>query len=506
MAKSQEGHQVAAIGLDRGLLLLGGVVVLGTVMTVLDLTVVNVAIPTLGREFGTSVSTVQWVLTAYMLAFASVIPLTGWASERFGAKRVFIASMLVFLLGSVLAGSAWSIGALIAFRVLQGLGAGMILPVGQTILAQVAGPQRVGRVMSIIFIPGFLAPILGPVLGGAIVGATTWRWIFFLNLPIGAVAVPLAIRHLPEARAQLGQRLDLRGLLLLSPGIALFLYGLSEAGNGDGFGSARFLSVTIAALTLVILFLFHANRRGPSALIDVSLFRKRAFAAAAATNALLIAALTGSLLLLPLYFQLVRGESPAHVGLLLAPQGLGAALALPVAGWLTDKVGARAVVIGGIGASVLGTLAYTQVGASTPYVYLAAALLVLGLGIGSTILPSMAAAFQTLSRDETPKGTSALNTIQRMAGGVGTAVLAVVLQRAIAANLPHLHGGIQAIAELPAEPHAASLSAVSDAFGTSFWVALGLIAAAIPPALLLPRTAREQRTGTDPAAKTRATA
>src|SRR5438874_5518208 len=202
--------QSAMANLDRGLLLLGGVVVLGTIMTVLDLTVVNVAIPTLRRDFGASISTIRWVLTGYMLAFGSVIPLSGWASERIGAKRVFVASLLVFLLGSVLAGSAWSVGSLIGFRVLQGLGAGMILPVGQTILAQAAGPQRVARVMSIVFVPGFIAPILGPVLGGAIVGATTWRWIFFLNLPIGVVAIALAVRLLPEAQQQLGHRLDLR--------------------------------------------------------------------------------------------------------------------------------------------------------------------------------------------------------------------------------------------------------------------------------------------------------
>jgi EmrB/QacA subfamily drug resistance transporter len=485
----------ASAPLDREVLVLGGVVVLGTVMTVLDLTVVNVAIPTLGRDFGSSISTIQWVLTAYTLAFASVIPLTGWASERFGAKRVYVASLLVFLLGSVLSGSAWSIGSLIGFRVLQGLGAGMILPVGQTILAQAAGPQRVARVMSIVFVPGFIAPILGPALGGAIVSTTTWRWIFFLNLPIGAVAVPLALRLLPEAKPQLGQRLDVRGLALLSPGIALFLYGLSEAGNGGGLTSSRSLLPTAAGLALVLVFVWHARRRGPSALIDVSLFRRRALAAAAATSTLIIGALMGALLLLPLYFQLVRGQSPAHVGLLLAPQGIGAALALPVAGRLTDKVGARPVVLCGLGAALLGTLGYTQVGASTPYVCLAAALLVLGLGTGSTILPSMAAAFQALSREETPKGTSALNAIQRMAGGVGTALLAVVLQRAIAAKLPDLHGGIAAIAELPSGQHAAALTAVSDAFGTSFWVAFGLMTAAVVPALMLPRRAPEEHTG-----------
>src|ERR671937_366980 len=210
----------AGAGVDRQILVLGAVVVLGTIMTVLDLTIVNVAIPTLGRELATSISAIQWVMTGYMLAFASVIPLTGWASERFGAKRVWIASLLVFLLGSALCGLAWWIGSLIVFRVLQGLGAGMILPLGQTMLAQAAGPQRMGRVMSLIGVPMLLAPVLGTVLGGAIVESWSWRWIFFLTLPVGVTAIVAARRLLREARPQVGQRLDLRGLALLSPGVA----------------------------------------------------------------------------------------------------------------------------------------------------------------------------------------------------------------------------------------------------------------------------------------------
>src|SRR6266700_4719518 len=226
-------------GLSRDILALAVVVILGTIMTVLDLTIVNVAIPAIGATFRAPVDTIQWVMTGYMLAFATVIPVTGWAAERLGGKRVWLAALLLFLAGSVLAGAAWSAGSLITFRVIQGLGAGMILPVGQTILAQAAGPQRMGRVMSVIGMPMLLAPVLGPVAGGAIISAANWRWIFFINLPIGAAAVLAAWKLLPEARPQLGQRLDLRGLALLSPGIAVFLYGMSEAGNAGGFASAH---------------------------------------------------------------------------------------------------------------------------------------------------------------------------------------------------------------------------------------------------------------------------
>jgi len=471
-------------GLSREILVLAGVVILGTIMTVLDLTVVNVAIPTLASDLGASIPAIQWVMTGYMLAFATVIPLTGWAAERFGARRAWIFALLVFLAGSVLAGAAWSIGSLVAFRVLQGLGAGMILPIGQTILAQAAGPQRMGRVMSVIGVPMLLAPVFGPLLGGAIIGAASWRWIFFINLPVGLAAVVAALRLLPagsgagsRSGGRGGLRLDVRGLLLLSPGIAVFLYGMSEAGGHGGFGSPRTSVPVLAGLALIGLFFWHAAAQGGHALIDVSLLRRRGFGAAAAVNLLLMVALFGSLILIPLYYQQVRHEGAVAIGLLLAPQGLGAALALPLAGRLTDKFGARGVASAGMVLAALGMLAYTQVGPGTSYLYLSAALLVVGAGVGATVVPSMAAAFQALSRAETPRATSALNVIQRLGGAVGTALFAIVLSRQAGTGA----GGAGAGGAGP----------LAGAFGTTFWVAAGLIAVAVVPALLLPR-ARHQ--------------
>jgi EmrB/QacA subfamily drug resistance transporter len=471
-------------GLSREVLVLAGVIVLGTIMTVLDLTVVNVAIPTLASDLGASIPAIQWVMTGYMLAFATVIPLTGWAAERFGARRAWIFALLVFLAGSVLAGAAWSLGSLIAFRVLQGLGAGMILPIGQTILAQAAGPQRMGRVMSVIGVPMLLAPVFGPLLGGAIIGAASWRWIFLINLPVGLAAVVAAVRVLPAGSGagagarggsgvRGGLRLDVRGLLLLSPGIAVFLYGMSEAGGHGGFGSPRTIVAVLAGLALIGLFFWHAAVRGEGALIDVSLLRRRGFGAAAAVNLLLMVALFGSLILIPLYYQQVRHEGTVAIGLLLAPQGLGAALALPLAGRLTDKLGARGVASAGMVLAALGMLAYTQVGPGTSYLYLSAALLVVGAGVGATVVPSMAAAFQALTRAETPRATSAINVIQRLGGAVGTALFAIVLSGQAGTGV---RGGADALA---------------GSFGTTFWVAAGLIAVAVVPALLLPPRPRE---------------
>src|SRR4051794_14801257 len=175
----------AEIGVSRELLVVGGVIVLGAITSILDATIVNVAIPTLGRRFHAAISSIQWVMTAYLLAFATVIPLSGWLSRRFGATRVWIGALVVFMAGSVLAGSSWSLGTLVLFRVVQGVGGGLIMPVGQAILAQAAGPKRMGRVMSIVGIPMLLAPVFGPVIGGLLVDEASWRWIFFINLPVG---------------------------------------------------------------------------------------------------------------------------------------------------------------------------------------------------------------------------------------------------------------------------------------------------------------------------------
>jgi EmrB/QacA subfamily drug resistance transporter len=484
-AATVDSRPAQAPVMTREILTLAAVVVLGAIMTILDATITNVALPTLGRDFHTSITTIQWVPTAYMLAFASVIPLTGWASERFGAKPLWISSLAAFMLGSLLAGLSWSIGSLIAFRVLQGIGGGMIMPLGQTILAQEAGPQRMGRVMSIVGVPMLLAPIAGPVIGGALIGAASWRWIFFVNLPVGALALALALRLLPSVPPRGRQRLDGLGLVLLSGGIATFVYGLAEVGQKGTLAATTPLVALSAGTILVVLFAVHALR-AEAPLIDVRLLARRGFATASATNFVLGVALFGVALLLPLYFQIIRGRSPLETGLLLIPQGLGAASAISLAGSLTDKLGARRVVPVGVLLALVGTAGYTQITAHSSYVYLAAALFLIGAGLGATITPAMAAAYQDLRPTEIARATSALNVIQRIAGSLGTALLAVVLQRAFAGDVRHFQGGIAQAAALVHRDPLRAAPVIAHAFGTTFWVAFALTAAALIPALLLP--------------------
>jgi EmrB/QacA subfamily drug resistance transporter len=448
-------------------------------MSILDTTIVNVALATLGREFHSTVSQIQWVITGYMLSLAAVIPITGWAARRFGAKRVYLVSLILFTAGSALCGLATSNTELILFRVLQGAGGGMLLPIGQLMMADAAGPERMGRVMSIIAVPAMLAPILGPTIGGLIIDNASWRWIFFVNVPIGVIAVVAALRALPGRTAlasRSGQdpadRLDWTGLALLATGLPLITYGLAEIASTGSFTAAKVSVPILAGLALVAVFVVHALRI-PRPLLDVRLYRRATFASASFAMFCLGAALFGGMILLPLYWQQVRFESVVDTGLLLAPQGLGMALAMPLAGRLTDRYGGGPLALFGTIVTTIATIPFALIGAHTSILSLSVAMLVRGAGIGFAFIPAMAAAFAALDRSELPDATPQLNVLQRVGGSIGTAVLAVVLQRALIGT--HTAAG-----------HAA-------AYGTAFWWSTVITALAIGPCIVLLRAERKAR-------------
>jgi EmrB/QacA subfamily drug resistance transporter len=453
---------------------IAGTIVLGGMMTNVDTTVVNVALESLARDFGDPVTRVQWVATGYLLALAIVIPLSGWATDRFGGRRVWILSIAMFLAGSMLAGAAWSLGSLIFFRVLQGLGGGMITPVGMTMITRAAGPGQVGRVMGLLGVQQLLGPVLGPVIGGLLVEHAGWRWIFYVNVPIGVLAILAAMRFLARGVPQPGQRLDGRGLLLLSPGMAAVVYGLGEISQTRGVADPRAFIPIALGLSLMTAFGFHA-RRIRHALIDVRLFAGRAFSAGVATTFCIGMGLFGVLFLLPLYYQGARGQSPLEAGLLMAPQGLGAALVMPFAGRLTDRVGPGRVVLAGLSLVVAGTLPFALAGTSTPYPVLTLALVVRGLGLGASTMPAVAGAYASLDEDAAARASTVLNVAKRLGGSVGVALLAVILEH-------HLPGAAGAVGQ-----RAAPDFVVADAFATTFWCVLGFCALAAIPAAFLPR-------------------
>lgn len=222
------------------------VLVLGSIMITLDMTVVNIAINRLAQDFRAPLGTIQWVATGYSLALGAMIPSSAWAVGRFGARRLYLGAIAAFATGSVLAGLAWSIESLIVFRVVQGFSGGLVMPVGMTILLRVAAPEQLGRLMSTLGLAILVGPLAGPVLGGWLIDEVSWRWMFFVNLPVAVVVVALAARLFPRDAPAERTPLDVPGLLMLSPGIAAVLYGVTTAGDHGGFGSAGVLVPLVA--------------------------------------------------------------------------------------------------------------------------------------------------------------------------------------------------------------------------------------------------------------------
>jgi EmrB/QacA subfamily drug resistance transporter len=458
--------------IDKYVWRISAVVIVGSIMSILDTTIVNVALDTLGRELHSSIANIQWVVTGYMLALAAVIPVTGWAARRFGAKPVYLTSLILFVAGSALCGLATSSTELILFRVLQGVGGGMILPIGQLMMAEAAGPKRMGRVMSIVAVPAMLAPILGPTIGGLILDNTTWQWIFYVNLPIGIIAVIAALRVLPNVARRPTEALDYLGFVLMATGLPLVTYGLAEVGSTGSVTAAKVVIPLIAGLGLVVAFVFHALRV-PRPLLDLRLYKRPTFSSASVTMFCVGAALFGGMILLPLYWQTIRHESVVTTGLLTAPQGLGAALMMPIAGRLTDRFGGGLLALFGVCLCTVGTIPFGLIGAHTSIVWLSVAMLVRGFGIGFAFMPAMSAAFASLKRSELSDATPQLNVLQRVGGSIGTAVLAVILSRSLSSS------------------H--TLAQQASAYGTAFWAAAGLTALAIIPCIILTRAERNIR-------------
>ena len=491
--------------LDKDVLLVAGVVVLGAIMSILDITVVSVAQPTFQTEFEASPAQVAWTMTGYTLALASVIPLTGWAADRFGTKRLYMLAVALFTAGSVLCAAATSVEMLTAFRVLQGLGGGMLMPLGMTIMTRAAGPERIGRVMAVLGVPMLLGPIFGPILGGWLIDIASWHWIFLINLPIGIGALVYAAVVLEKDNPTPSESFDFLGMLLLSPGLALFLYGVSSIPEAGTVWDTKVLTTAAIGLVLVGLFVLRTLYRAPEhPLIDLHLFRNRALTVAVIAMSLFAIAFFGASLLFPSYFLQVRGETTLQAGLLLAPQGIGAMLTMPVAGVLTDRIGPGKIVLSGIVVIVIGMAMFTQVAidpsqvalsasgvtiTEPSYLFLLTSLFVMGLGMGGTMMPIMTSALQTLRDAEIARGSTLMNITQQVAASIGTALFSVLLTNGFndSAAVTALRGA----AATGQQPDPAiipqAFADMSDAFAEVFLVATVLVALCLVPALLLPR-------------------
>jgi EmrB/QacA subfamily drug resistance transporter len=469
--------------LDPKLVSLIVVLLLGAIPSLLDTTIVNVAIDTIGRDLHTTVSSIQWVITAYLLSFGVVIPLSGWMLARFGGRVAWVFALTTFLAGSVLSGAAWNISSLIGFRVLQGIGGGLLMPLLTTLILQASGGRQLGRLMATVSLPVAVVPILGPVISGLIITNFSWRWIFYVNVPICLAGIVLAWRRLPgrpalPAAEPAGQppaagrtaapRLDVLGLLLLCPALAGLLYGLAQVSTAGGFGHPRVLIPLLAGAALLAGFTWHALHMTGEPLVDLLLFRSRGFTGASGLMFLAGLSIYGAMLLLPLYFQEARGYSALSAGLLLVPQGVGSILPRTITGKLTDRFGPRPVSLAGIVIAAVGTVPFALATAHTSDVLLCAALVVRGAGLGAATIALMAGAFQGLARTDLPHASSATRIMQQVGGAFGAAVLIVILTSQAAAHAT------------------AGAAGLATAFGHTFWWCIGFTTLAILPALLMP--------------------
>lgn len=359
-------------------------IIVGMIMVILDSTVVNVAIPNLVQYFETDLKTIQWTVTGYTLALSAVIPLAGWLTDRFGAKRVFLFTIAMFTLGSVLCSIAQSPEQLILFRVIQGLGGGMLAPIGMAMVFRLAPPERRGSIMGMLGIPMLLAPALGPVLSGWFIESVSWHWIFLINLPIGIAAFILCIRFLPDTDRGRTPALDLLGMILAPIAFSMLAYGVSE--GGTSWTSATTLTGVIVGGAALILFII-VELRQQNPLLELRVFTSSDFSRGIVLAWVSQVALFGAMILIPLYLQQIKGYTALETGLILLPQALASGVAMPLGGRLFDKIGARPLAFVGLGIISGALFILSSITAVTGLGLIITALLMMGFGMGLSMMP-----------------------------------------------------------------------------------------------------------------------
>jgi EmrB/QacA subfamily drug resistance transporter len=455
------------------------VLIVGVMAVIFDTTIVSVALHTLGARLHAPVSTIQWVATGYLLALGIAVPLSTWGLQRFGGKRLWMFALAVFLVGSIGSSLAWNAGSLIGWRVVQGVGGGLMLPVMTTLIMQAAGGKALGRVVAYVALPALVGPILGPLVGGLILTHLSWRFMFWVNVPFCLAGLVLAARYLtsdtprkpapPESKST---RLDILGLALLAPGVSALLLGLANAGTAAGFAHPNVIIPLAAGVALVAAFTRHALRKtGP--LVDVRLLARRSVASSSVVLFFSGFSLYGAMLVMPLYYQEVRGVTALTAGILLIPQGLGTLLSRLAAGGLLDRLGPRVIAVFGFLVVTVATIPFALAGAHPNQWLLAVWLVVRGFGLGAVTMPVMMAAYIGLDSREIAHSSVLTRTTQQVGGSFGTAVLAVILATSAAAH----HGNL------------------ADGFAVAFWWSAGFSALAVLLALWLPGGPRTEEAG-----------
>jgi EmrB/QacA subfamily drug resistance transporter len=404
----------------------GVVFVVGLFMNILDSTVVNVALPAIAEDFGVAAASAEWVVVGYLLSLAVWIPASGWIGDRFGTKRTFLTALVIFTAASALCGLADSLEQLIAFRILQGVGGGMLTPVGTAMLFRAFPPSERAAAARVLIIPTVTAPALGPIVGGLLVDSLSWRWIFFVNLPIGVAASVFGAIFLEEHREPTAGPFDVPGFVLSGGSLALGLYALSQ-GPSEGWASPTVIGTgALAVAGFVAMTSVELRRRAP--LLDLRLYGNRLFRATNLASFFGYGGFIGLLFGVTLYLQALRGESALQSGLTTFPEAIGVLVASQVAGRVYGHVGPRRLIAAGLAGTAVGMLVLTRVGLGTDLWLIRVVMFGIGACMAFVFMPLQAATFATVSSARMGRASALFNTQRQTAAAFGVAVLATVLQ------------------------------------------------------------------------------
>ncbi|ANS74406.1 MFS transporter [Paenibacillus yonginensis] len=423
--------QIKQQGLPKEILMAAWAIALGAIAPMLDSTMVNIAVDKLNKDFNTTLSTIQWAITGYVLALAMAVPLSGWLMNKFNGKKVFIGAVIAFGVTSVFAGLSWNVSSFILFRLLQGFSAGIITPLMSTLLVKTAGPNNLGKVMAIVSTPMIFGPILGPVIGGFLVQGASWHWIFFINVFIVVIAVPLMIKTIPDFEPfNKESRLDLFGMIALSFMSAALIYGITKAADHASFNNGETRLWLGIGLGLAVIYIVYNRIRNHQTVLPMNLFAHRSFSASSIGLFLANMAVMGPMLILPLFFQTFRHFTAIEAALALIPQGIGMLITRPLIGTLIDKIGAKYVVMVSLVLSLIGSIPLIFITDQTNMIWIALVLFIRGTSFGGIMLPLTSDAYTGLENKQLPEAGVGINMIENLGSSFGSAVIATVVATA----------------------------------------------------------------------------
>lgn len=449
-------------------------VALGMFLVILDSTIMNVAVPKLMSAFNASLSEIQWVITAYTLALSAVIPLAGWFSDRFTVKKMFLVSIVLFVVASMLCALAQTSEQLIIFRIIQGLGGGMVAPIGIAMVFTVAPPEKRGSVMGILGLPMLLAPILGPLLSGWLIEYINWHWIFLINLPVGVIAFLMARKYLPSSKPGHEMKLDVLGSILAPIAFASLVFSVHEAGNNGWLNNWTLSSLGLGIIALILFIWNELRQKNP--LLELRVFTSPTF-----THGIILAwmnqiALFGSILLFPIYLQQVKGLSPMEAGLYVIPQAILSTIGINIGGKLFDRYGVRLVAILGTLSLSCALFALTYINVHSSSVFIMFSFAFVGLGQGLTMMQINTHVLRSAPKELVSRVTPITTSAQQIMSSFGITITTGYLASQIR-NLPIQH----------------TIEQVGNAFGHTFWITFAFAIVALLLSLFLKGSIKEEK-------------